>query len=127
MSKTNYHELAVLNTARGTPLAAWTPYVGLLSAVADEEAGTVTEITAALGLARKLATFAAPSAGGTMATSADIAFGNATAGGTVTHVGVYDAAAAGNLRYVFAVAAAKTINIGDPVSIPSGQLTITED
>lgn len=131
--KTNAHEDAVLNTMRATALAAWTPYIALFSAVADAEAGTVTDITASLGFARQSATMGAPAEGTgglagarVVANTNTITFGNATAGGTVTHIGVYDAATAGVLRYVIALSASKTINSGDPVSFPIGNLQIGE-
>lgn len=128
MSKTNYHELAVLNTARGTALTAWTPYIGLLSAITDAEAGTVTEVTTTLGLTRKAVTFGAPSAGGSMSNSAIVDFGAASAGGTVSAFGIYDAASAGNLRYTaMLTGGAKTVNASDPVSFAIAAITVSED
>ena len=58
-----------------------------------------------------------------------IDFGTATISGAapdVTHASIWDAATGGNLMDYGALASPKTINDGDPVSVPIGDLVITE-
>lgn len=125
--KTDAFEARVINTMRGTALAAWTPWVALLSAVADAETPSVTEVTGANGLTRQSATFGAPNTTGDATTTADLNFGTYSgAGVTVTHVAIYDASTAGEARYIFALTASKTLATSDPVSILTGNLTVGE-
>ena len=123
MAKTNFHELAVLNTARGTNLTAWTPYVALFTAVTDAEAGTVTEVA----VTRILATFGAPAAAGSMTNSGTVTFAAAGSNlGTVTHFGLFDAVSGGNLRYVGALSSSFAYNTGVQPSFAVGALTVSE-
>ncbi len=76
-------------------------YASILTAVADAEAGTVTE-TAYAGYARIAITFAAPGAatgGRRIQNSGAITFGQKTDAGTVTAIaiGIHDAVSAGNM------------------------------
>lgn len=125
--KTNAYENDVLNTMRTVALAAWTPYAALLTAAADPEASSVTAI-AYTGYARIAVTFGVPSPAGTVANSIAATFGKMTggAGGTVTHVGIYDAVAAGNLRYVIVLTASKVIGVDDTPEFAIGALVINE-
>lgn len=123
----NYLELKLLDHALGT--AAFTAptdvYVGLFT---DDptDAGTGTEISGN-GYSRKVATFAAAS-GGSASTNATITFDAATGNwGTITHIGIYDAATTGNLLFHGAVTTSKTIESGDTFQISSGNLTISLD
>ena len=45
--------------------------------------------------------------------------------GTVTHVGVMDAASSGNLLYHSALTTSKAITTGDIFRVPAGSLTVT--
>lgn len=125
--KTNAHEDAVLNTMRGTTLTAWTPYAAILTAAADPEAGTVTEISYT-GYARVAVTFGAPSPAGTVGNSGTVTFGKMTggAGGTATFVGIYDAVTAGVLRYVIALTTNKAIALNDTPEFAAAALVISE-
>lgn len=126
MSKTNTHEDAVLNTARGVALAAWTPYVALFTGDPGE-AGSVAAECAAVDYAREAAVFAAPS-GGSMANSTAVDYGIATSDwGNLTHFGVMDAVSGGTMRYKGALTTAKHPTNGDPVSFAIGALVISED
>ena len=124
--KTKTYEDRVLNAMRGTALTAWTPYAGLLTAVADAEAGTVTEI-AYTGYARQAVTFGAPAAG-TVTNSGVVSFGQMTAGagGTAMAVGYYSAATGGELRYVVALDTPKAIAVGDTPEFGVGDLELAE-
>lgn len=57
-----------------------------------------------------------------------ITFPTATASwGTVTHVGVFDAATGGNLLYHGSLSASKTVGDGDTFEIADGDLDLTLD
>lgn len=116
-------------------------YVGLLTA-APSDTGGGTEVTggsyARVSVASSLAnwagtqsagsTTASSGTGGTTSNNGAISFPTPTAGwGTVTHVGVYDAASGGNLLWYSALGVSKTINTGDSVSFPAGTLTLQID
>jgi hypothetical protein len=100
-----------------------TIYVALFTAVIDAEAGTGTEVAGG-SYARQVATFIADTNGLT-SNSALITVPTATANwGTITHAGLFDAAAAGNpISVIKAIAAPKIINTGDIFRFPIGSLT----
>jgi len=116
-------------------------YVGLLTAApSDSAAGT--EVTggayARVAVASSLANWAGTQAagstvassgtGGTTSNNGVITFPTPSAGwGVVAYVGIYDAAAAGNLLAYAALSVAKTINIGDAVTFPAASLTFQID
>ncbi|MGD9663121.1 MAG: hypothetical protein AB7U63_17835 [Porticoccaceae bacterium] len=87
---------------------------------------TGTEVSGG-GYARQQATFN-PSSGGVITNNADIIFPTSTASwGTVAYVGIRDAATGGNLLYYAPLSVSKTIDPGDQLKIPSGQLSISID
>lgn len=124
--------------ALGAP-ATW--YVALATAVADAEAGTITEVTGGsygrVAVAASLANFAGTqSAGSTTASSgtsgqtsnnASITFPVPSASwGNVTHVALFDAPTGGNAWVIKALSTPKTVNNGDPApNFPAGALTHT--
>jgi hypothetical protein len=121
---TNHAEDLVVNwlltTGTATRPTSWT--VGLFTAVADAEAGTVTEVSGG-SYARTAVTFSAASSGAT-ANSADVQFPTASASwGTITHAGVYDNA--GNLLFVGELTNSKSVGSGDTFQISTGSLTIS--
>ena len=100
---TTYATDALLNHVfRNTTMSSpTTVYAGLLTAVTDDEAGTVTEASYA-GYARKAITFAAPGAGlggRFVQNSGAVTFDAKSDAGTVDviAVGIYDALTSGNL------------------------------
>lgn len=116
-------------------------HIGLLTA-APSDAGGGTEVAggsyARVSVAGSLANWAGTQAGGSTAASSGtggttsnngaINFATPSAGwGTVTHVGVYDAASGGNLLWYAPLGVSKTINAGDTVSFPAGSLTFQVD
>lgn len=109
------------NVAYASPAAV---YVALFTAVTDAEAGTGTEVVGGVAYARQVITFGAP-ANGLMSNSGIITFPTATGNwGTITHAGIFDAAAAGNpLSIIKALAASKIINTSDIFRFPIGALT----
>lgn len=65
---------------------------------------------------------------GSVASDAEISFDAVTGSSiTATAVGVFDASTSGNLLYWTALSASKTLNVGDVLSIASGDLTVTID
>jgi len=86
--------------------------------------GTGTEVSGG-GYARQQVTFNA-SSGGVITNNADVVFPTATASwGTVTYVGIRDAATGGNLLYFAPLSVSKTIDAGDQLKIPAEQLSIS--
>lgn len=123
MSFSNYLETKVLDHVfGGTAYTQPTKYIALYSS-APGEAGGGTEISGT-GYARETAAFTVT--GDTASNTAAIEF--ATAGstwGTITHIGVMDAATGGNLLAYGTLTASKTIASGDVFRIPTGDLDIT--
>ena len=125
MSFSNYLETEILDHvfAGAAYTAPSTKYLALFTAVADGEAGSVTEVSGG-GYARQTVAFT--TSGNTTSNNAAVEFPTATANyGTVTHVGVYDASSSGNLMAYAALSSNKTIETGDVFRVPSGDLDIT--
>lgn len=98
-----------------------TVYVALFT-TPTTDAGGGTEVSGG-SYARTAVTFAA-AAGGACSNSGAVTFPTATVSwGTVTHLAVMDAAAAGNTLWQGPMAASKTVGIGDTFSLAIGQLT----
>lgn len=124
-AKSTTYAQSVLNTMRGTALAAWTPRLALF--VGDPLAGGV-EVTGG-AYARVTVTMAAP-VGATAANSAGVTFPTPTGSwGIVTHAALMDAASGGTVRYATILPGSdveRTIIAGTPVSFAIGTLTFTE-
>lgn len=129
MSATNYLENEVLDHVLKKGTADFTSptdlYVGLFTAVADGEAGSVTEVSGN-GYARTAVSFNTAS-GGSSTSDGDVTFAAASGGawGTVTHIGIYDAETTGNLLFYGALSASKTVSDGDIFQISDTNLTIS--
>jgi len=124
MSFSNDFETRVLNyvftTSSVTRPTAW--HVALYTA-APSDTGGGTEVTGG-AYARQSATFSV--SGNTATNTAALEYATATAAyGTVSHVGVFDAATGGNLIAYAALATSKAIDTGDVFRIPAGDLDIT--
>ena len=105
-------------------------YVGLATAVSDAEAGSLTEATFG-SYARQQVTAAnwtlasASTNQQTVVNAANIEFPASTGtSNTVTHAFLVDAASSGNILFVGALDASKTIATGDIFRINAGNLTI---
>ena len=105
-------------------------YVGLATAVSDAEAGSLTEATFG-SYARQQVTAAnwtLTSASGdtqTVKNAANIEFPASTdTSNTVTHAFIVDAASSGNILFIGALDASKTIATGDIFRINTNNLTI---
>lgn len=128
MSFSNYLETELLdhvftNSAYTAPS---TLYLSLHTANPDED-GSGTEVsTSGTAYARQTVTFTV--SGNTATTSAAVEFPTATANfGTVSHVAVWDASTAGNMLAYAALTTSKTIETGDVLRVPAGDLDITLD
>ena len=105
-------------------------YVGLATAVSDAEAGSLTEATFG-SYARQQVTAAnwtlasASTNQQTVVNAANIEFpASSGTSNTVTHAFLVDAASSGNILFVGALDANKTIATGDIFRINAGNLTI---
>ena len=125
MSFSNFLETEILDHvfAGAAYTAPTTKYLALFTALADGEAGSVTEVSGG-GYARQSVAFT--TSGNTTSNNAAVEYPTATGNyGTVTHVGVYDASSSGNLMAYAALSSNKTIETGDVFRVPSGDLDIT--
>jgi len=98
------------------------PYVSLHTADPGE---TGASEAAGGSYARVQAAFGA-SSGGAVANTGNIDFAGMPST-TITHVGIWDALAAGNALWSGALAASKVVNAGDTFRIPTGDLDVTLD
>jgi hypothetical protein len=115
-------------------------YIGLLT-VAPTDSTTGTEVTgnnyARVAVASSLTNWkstqndstASTGTSGTTSNTNIITFNSPTPAGwgTVTSVGIYDSASAGNLLLYSTLTVSKTINAGDTVTFPVGSLTFQLD
>ena len=127
----DYLEQAILNhifrnTAIFTPPA--NVYLALFTA-APSDSGGGTEVTGGSYARKAVSTtgqWSAPGVGGLTDNINAQAFVTATASwGTVTHVGIFDAATAGNLLFHGALTVSKTVGSGDTFQFSAGDLDIT--
>jgi hypothetical protein len=126
MSFSNYLETELLDHvfANNAYTSPSTVYVGLFTS-APSEAGGGTEVSGG-SYARQSGSFSV--SGNTATTSAAIEWPTATASwGTITSIGIYDAASSGNLLAYANLSASKTIASGDVFRIPTGDIDITLD
>ena len=124
MSFTNFLETEILDHvfAGAAYTAPSTKYIGLFTA-APGETGGGTEVSGN-GYTRKSIAFA--TSGDTTSNNAAVEFPTATGTwGTITHVGIFDAATSGNLMVYATLTASKTVASGDVFRVPSGDLDIT--
>ena len=96
-----------------------------LYAAAPSDSGGGTEVSGG-AYARQSVAFTV--SGNTASNTAAVEYPTATASyGTVTHVGVFDAASGGNLIAYAALTTSKAIDTGDVFRLPAGDLDITLD
>ncbi|RIA56757.1 phage tail fiber protein [Dichotomicrobium thermohalophilum] len=107
--------------------AAGSRYVALFDG--DPQAAG-TEVTTTIRSAGRVAITSSMEAAGTTTTgesasTADIDFGNAENGATVSHIAIYDSASGGTLLASDVLTGGtQTITAGNPVKIPAGDLKI---
>lgn len=125
---TNAHENAILNTARGTALSAWTPYAALFSTEPAEDGTGGVELSVA-GYSRQSVTFGAPTDDGAgaqqMSNTNVITYGPLTADAPqVVAVGIFDAVSGGTLRYVITLTTPRDPATNDSLEFAAGTLTV---
>lgn len=129
---TTYLKDALVNgTLRATNYTAPTTVYLALFTADPTDAGTQTaevddHANYTSGYARQAAAFDAPSAGVTQNTDVET-FGPVVTTGDViaTHIGVMDAATAGNMLYHDSLTASKTIQNGDSLEVAAGEVSVT--
>jgi hypothetical protein len=105
-------------------------YVGLATAVSDAEAGSLTEATFGAYARQQVNAAGWTLASGstdqqTVTNAANIEYAASTGtSNTVTHAFIVDAASSGNILFIGALDASKTIATGDIFRINAGNLTI---
>lgn len=122
-----------LNFIKGTgagqaPVAV---YIGLFNGDPTDAGSGGTEVTTTIRAAGRVAvTFGSIStASGTSSISnnADVDYGSAAAGATMTHFGLFDAVSAGNLFYSAALTGGtQSVSTGTNVKFSTGSLTVSE-
>jgi len=128
MSFTNFLETEILDHvfAGSAYTAPSTHYLALFTAAPGETGGGTEVTTSGTAYARQSVAFT--TTGNTTSNSAAVEYSTATgAFGTVTHVGVFDAATAGNLMAYAVLTSSKAIDTGDVFRVPTGDLDITLD
>lgn len=111
--KTDAWADAILQTMDGGSIAAWTPWVGLLTAVSSIPLGSVTETTYTSYARQQITSLTGPISGDCNNGNV-LTFPACTGGGpqTITHIGLYTASVAGELRYVIALETARVVDTG---------------
>ena len=128
MSFTNFLETEILDHvfAGSAYTAPGTHYLALFTAAPGETGGGTEVSTSGTAYARQSVAFT--TTGNTTSNTAAVEYSTATASfGTVTHVGVFDAATAGNLMAYATLSSSKAIDTGDVFRVPTGDLDITLD
>ena len=115
----------LFTTDTATRPTAW--YVGLFTA-APSDTGGGTEVTGSAYARKVTGTMTVSGTSPINCTnSAAIEFAAASGGnwGTVTHVAIFDAITSGNMLGWAALTTSRTINDGDILRVPAGDLDIT--
>ena len=113
----------LMTSGTATRPTAW--YIGLFTA-APNDAGGGTEVSGN-GYSRQAVSWdTASGTGGTTSNSTAETF-TASGGdwGTITHIGIFDASAAGNLLWHGAMTASKTVEDGDTITFAIGNVDLT--
>lgn len=103
---------------------AWTQPAAFWVKLHTADPGASGATAAATETTRKQATFSA-SSGGSMTTSADLAWTSVAGTETITHVSFWTASTAGTFIGSDDLNASKALTAGDNFTIAAGQLTLT--
>lgn len=122
----NYLANAILNYLDGDamPTAPTDVYVALFNGDPTASGSGGTEVTTTIRVAGRLAVTWSAVASRACSNSADIDFGTAAGGATVTHAALFDAASAGNMLAWSPLDTTRVVVAGDPVVIPTGDLSV---
>lgn len=113
----------MMTTGSATRPTSW--YVGLYTA-APSDAGGGTEVSGN-GYARESVTFASATSGAGTTSNSNVVTFTADGGdwGSVSHMGIHDAASGGNLIWHGSLAAAKSVLDGDSLEFAVGNIDLT--
>lgn len=122
----DYLANAHLAWLKGTtmPAAPATVYVALFNGNPTGAGSGGTDVTATIRPGGRVAVPFGTVASREVPNNANIDFGAAAAGATVTHAALYDAETSGNMLYFSPLDNNRTIALGDPVVIPAGDLKV---
>jgi hypothetical protein len=133
MSDTDLFENEILKLKLGkAPTLTYpiTPYLALFTTLpAEDGTGGVEVSTSGTGYARQAinAKFPTPSGTGTVANSAIVDFGTASANwGSIVGFGIYTAVSGGSLITIGDINPAVTVSSGQPVTFPIGALQLIQ-
>lgn len=123
-SLSDYVKNWICNWIKGSaaPSAPAALYMSLWN---GDPSGAGSDVTATIRAAGRVAITFGAVTDGVFSNSAEIDFGLADAGATVTHFRIYDAASGGNAIGEAALDNSKTILANDPVKFPVSGITIT--
>lgn len=121
----DYLANAILNYIDGDamPAAPTDVYVALFDGDPTATGAGGTEVTTTIRVAGRLPVTWSVVAGRACSNAADIDFGLAAGAANVTHIALFDAAAAGNMFMYSPVDNVRNVLAGDPVVIPTGDLS----
>lgn len=104
-------------------------HLALFTSSPTDDNVTVNEVSGAWYDRQATGAWSAPVGSGNVTSNNNqIQFGAVTGSSvTVSHWGIYDADASGNLLYHGALSSPKTLNVGDVLVIGAGQLQLTID
>lgn len=99
-------------------------FLALYTAVTDAEAGTGTEVSGGAYARVSVRSAMSASSGGASSNASAVEFATATGNwGTITHAALRDASTGGNaLTAIKALAASRTVNTGDILRFPIGDI-----
>lgn len=130
----DYAEAAIINSLlRGTNFTAPTvASLRLALFVADPtDAGNINEVASGWYSRQLTGTWTAPAPSGTTQQSSNVAsitFPAVTGSAvTVTHIGIFDAATAGNMIFSAPMTSSKTLQVGDVLSFAPGTIVTSLD
>jgi hypothetical protein len=125
-----------LSTYLGNKIARWLGGQAMPAAPASiytalfngDPKGAGTEVTVTIRAGGRLApawTVPASGVGNVLTSSADVDYGTAAGAATITHVGIFDAAASGNLLSSKILSSAISAVVGTPIKFLAGDLNFT--
>lgn len=122
----NYLANLHLNWVKGTdmPNAPATVYVGLFNGDPTPTGLGGSDVTATVRTAGRVAVAFGAVANRVVMNNANVDFGAAAAGATITHAALYDAQTGGNMLYFTELDTTRTVIAGDPIVIPVGDLSV---
>jgi len=121
----NYLANMILNWLDGDAFASAPTdvYVALFNGDPTATGSGGTEVTTTIRVAGRLPVVWGAVASRACANSADIDFGLAAGGASITHAALFDAASAGNMLTYSPLDTPRTVIAGDPVVIPTGDVS----